>query len=330
MKNQILMKSWLKFHGCTKIFSTDGWYLDFANRLFPIINESSFFRGDLAENKHIAVVLTAYLEDCVSCNSRGWIHFTEMYHKRYGTYLPFYELSDHYLVDEINVEDIRFLLWSFRSGINMFGLTQVENPFNEKLLQLSDQIYAFMSKHFEQAPIAEVVLGDWVIEPKYMEIEQTPVPDIKPGDKLTPDVERFLQASGGDPLMYFLDYAELKPFFINVLGWADKEDELMPELIESTNIVLYANAKGLIIAPEAGWYFEDERNKGYDKIMASEEGYSFFCDKGCCPFDLLKYAMAHHLIPEAAFPFENGKKLLHDHWDFIARWFLHDYFEGEY
>lgn len=329
MKNQILMNSWLKFHGRTKIFSTDRWYLDFANRLFLIINSSDFLPRDTAGKKHFAVVLTTYFEDCVGYNGCGWAHFTEMYHSRYGTYLPFYEIPDDYSVDEINVEDICFLLWSYSSGIDMFGLTQVENPFNEKLLQLGDAIYAFMSDHFEQAPITEMVSGDWVIEPEYMEIDQTPVPDIEPGDKLTPDVERFLAASGGDPLMFFLDYSELKPFLIDALGWSEEEDGLMPELTESTNIVLYGNAKGLIIAPEAGWYFEDERNKGYDRIMASEEGYSFFCDKGCCPFDLLKYAMAHNLIPEAAFPFENGKKLLHDNWDFIARWFLREYFEGE-
>lgn len=329
MMTKIFMKSWLKFHGRNKIFSTDGWYLDFANKLFPVINASEFLPRDTEGRKHLAIVLTTYFEDCVGADGRGWPHFTEMYHKRYGTYLPFYEISGDYKPDGINLQDIRFLLWSFCSGIDMFGLTRVENPFNEQLLKLSEEIYNFMSARFAQAPVTELVSGDWVIEPEYMEVDQTPVPDIQPGNKLTLDVERFLRASGGDPLMFFLDYSELKPFLIHALRWPDEEESLMSDLRESTNIVLYANAKGLIIAPEAGWYFEDKRNKGYDKIMASEEGYSFFCDKGCCPFDLLKYAMAHNLLPEAAFPFENGKKLLHDNWDFVARWFLREYFEGD-
>lgn len=326
---KIFMKPWLTFHGRTKILSTDGWYLDFANKLFPILDASKFLPREVEGKKHLAIVLTTYFEDCVGNDGRGWPHFTEMYHKRYGKYLPFYETSEGYMPDEINREDICFLLWSSTSGIDMFGLTRVEDPFNKELLKLATDIFNFMNEYFEQAPITDLVSGDWVIEPEYMEIDQAPVPEIKPGDVLKPDVERFLEASRGNPLMFFLNYSELKPFLVEVLEWPEKRGSLMEDLCESNNIVLYANAKGLIVAPEVGWYFADRRNKGYDKLMAAEEGYSIFCDKGCCPFDLLKYAMAHNLIPEVAFPFENGKKLLHDNWDFIARWFLREWFEGK-
>ena len=57
--------------------------------------------------------------------------------------------------------------------------------------------------------------------------------------------------------------------------------------------------------------------------------YELFCEEGLCPFDLLKYGMEHHLLDEAQFPFANGKQLLHDNWDFIARWFLGEYYEGD-
>ena len=62
---------------------------------------------------------------------------------------------------------------------------------------------------------------------------------------------------------------------------------------------------------------------------AEEEAYELFCEEGLCPFDLLKYAMEHDLLPEAQFPFENGKALLHENWDFVARWYLGEYYEGE-
>lgn len=329
MKNQILMKSWLKFQGRTKVLPADGWYLHFANRLLHLIREEAFLSNSPEGQKESSIALTTYLKDCISYDGRGWAQFIQLYHQRYGTYLPFYEIPDSYMIDEVNVEDIRFLLWNTSSGINAFGLKEVENPFDEKLLLLSNLIYDLMYELFEEAPIAEPTASSWLIESKYMEIDQTPVPHIKPDDKLTTDVERFLQASGGNSLMYFLDYSELRHFFVNALGWTNEDESLMPELSEATNLVLYANAKGMIIAPEVAWCFEDKRNKGYNKVMASEEGYLLFCDQGCCPFDLLKYAMANHLIPEAAFRFANGKKLLHEHWDFIARWFLRDYFEGE-
>ena len=50
-----------------------------------------------------------------------------------------------------------------------------------------------------------------------------------------------------------------------------------------------------------------------------EEAYELFCEEGLCPFDLLKYGMEHDLLPEAQFPFENGKELLQENWDFVAQ-----------
>ena len=92
---------------------------------------------------------------------------------------------------------------------------------------------------------------------------------------------------------------------------------------------MYANPKGLLIGPDVARYFADKRNPLYNAEMAEEEAYELFCEEGLYPFDLLKYGMEHDLLPEAQFPFENGKELLHENWDFIARWFLGEYYEGE-
>lgn len=40
-----------------------------------------------------------------------WETFTAECKKQYGSYLPFYSINDDYFPDEINPEDIRFLLW---------------------------------------------------------------------------------------------------------------------------------------------------------------------------------------------------------------------------
>lgn len=70
---------------------------------------------------------------------------------------------------------------------------------------------------------------------------------------------------------------------------------------------MYANPKGLLIGPDVARYFADKRNPLYNAEMAEEEAYELFCEEGLCPFDLLKYGMEHDLLPEAQFPFENGK-----------------------
>lgn len=47
-----------------------------------------------------------------------------------------------------------------------------------------------------------------------------------------------------------------------------------------------------------------------------------------CPFDLLKYGMTKGILPDVELPFLKGKTL-HQYWDFIARYYLCEYYEGE-
>ena len=54
-----------------------------------------------------------------------------------------------------------------------------------------------------------------------------------------------------------------------------------------------------------------------------------FCQPGECPFDLLKYGMTKGILPDVELPFLKGKETLHQYWDFIARYYLCEYYEGE-
>ena len=205
----------------------------------------------------------------------------------------------------------------------------VENPLDTDLLEFADVIYAQLEAVFETAPISDGLAGDWLMESELMEKKRTALPVAAPGDQLPVNVERFLKASGGEPLMFFDSYEALKLFFVQALQWEDEEDSLLPDLKEFSDFVMYANPKGLLIGPDVAPYFADKRNPLYNAEVAEEEAYELFCEEGLCPFDLLKYGMEHELLPEAQFPFENGKELLHDNWDFVARWFLGEYYEGE-
>ena len=103
------------------------------------------------------------------------------------------------------------------------------------------------------------------------------------------NVERFLEASKGEPLLYFDSYEALKFFFVQSLKWEDEEDSLLPDLKEFGNFVVFANPKGLLIGPDVAEYFADKRNPLYNAELAEEEAYELFCEEGLCPFDLLKY-----------------------------------------
>lgn len=322
------MKAWLDAHGRMKAADTDAWYLDLANRLLSVVRESYLYGDTTAESQQqVALMLAMYLEDCVA-DGGNWRAFIRWHHQSYGRYLPFYTLTDDYLPDEINREDIAFLFWGINSPVGD-AYDSVENPLDEDLLEFAAVVYELLDAVFESAPISDALAGDWMMETELMRKKRQPLPEAAPGDKLPVNVERFREASSGEPLMFFDSYAALKRFFVQSLKWEDDEDSLLPDLKEFDDFVLYANPKGLLVGPDVAPYFADKRNPLYNASAAEEEAYELFCEQGLCPFDLLKYGMEHDLLPDAQFPFEKGKELLHENWDFVARWFLGEYYEGE-
>lgn len=328
MKQKIYMKAWLDFHGRAKREEADQWYVELANELLPLINQSSTYREATDRSQqHVALVLSIYLEDCVA-DTGHWREFINWHQASYGRYLPFYTLSDDYLPDEINEVDVAFLLWAINSPVGE-DYEMVENPMDEDLLELAGLIYQKLDAAFEQAPISSHLALDWVMETRLMNVPRTELPVSVPGEKLPENVANFMEASGGEPLMYFDSYLALNHFFINSLKWEDIGGDLLPDLKDCENFVLYANPKGLLIGPDVAPYFADSRNPLYDVDAAVDEAYELFAEQGLCPFDLLKYAMKHDLLIDAQLPFENGKELLHDNWDFLARWFLGEYYEGD-
>lgn len=111
----IHIQHWLKANQRTRILPTDKWYLDFATSILPSVEASPLF---CKEDRHVrantAIALGMYFQDAIAQNG-GWKLFTEAHQKIYGTHLPFYLLTDNYVPDEINPEDIAFVLWNLKS-----------------------------------------------------------------------------------------------------------------------------------------------------------------------------------------------------------------------
>lgn len=327
-QQKIYMQTWLDAHHRAKVTDTDKWYLDLANGLLPLVAESYLYKEATTEDQQqVALTFALYLEDCVA-DGGNWRQFIHWHRESYGRYLPFFSLTADYLPDEINREDVAFLLWAVNSPVGD-DFDGVENPLDEDLLEFADMVYGRLDAVFEEAPISDFLAEDWMMETELMERKREPLPVASPGEKMPENVERFLEASGGESLTFFDSYDALKRFFVHSLKWEDEEGSLLPDLAEFDDFVLYANPKGLLIGPDVAPYFADKRNPLYNAELAEEEAYELFCEAGLCPFDLLKYGMEHNLLPEAQFPFEDGKALLHDNWDFVARWFLGEFYEGK-
>ncbi len=144
-------------------------------------------------------------------------------------------------------------------------------------------IYAQLEDVFEKAPISDGLAGDWLMESELMEKQRTALPVASPGDQLPVNVERFLKASGGEPLMFFDSYEALKLFFVQALQWEGRGRCSVARLEGVFGFVMYANPKGLLIGPDVARYFADKRNPLYNAEMAEEEAYELFCEEGLVP-----------------------------------------------
>ena len=329
---RIYMKRWLGINERSKQLSTDTWYLNFASQLLSLIDESPLYsKKNETEKVDVALSLAIYLQDAIA-QSGGWKEFSNAYYGLYKSYLPFYTLTDEYLPDEINVEDISLIQWTLLSRYAIFEEDDViiQNPHDPDLIEFSQKVYDVMDAAFEEAPICDEPSSPiWVMGLDLLKMPLVPLPEITPGMTLKKDVENCLSYSKGEPLLYFTTYDELRRFFVEELKWEDKNESLLPELRDERNFVIYANAKGILIASNVSYCFCDPRNPTYNTEKAAAKGYKLFTYPGTCPFDLLKYGMAKSLLPDMQLPFPGGKEVLHDNWDFIARYFLCEYYEGE-
>jgi hypothetical protein len=153
-KERIYMKKWLLYHPYRTPEPSDFYYLRLCNETYGLMEESAYFEaaGLLAREdvENMACFIVCYFEDVIS-GPGLWQAFTAQVNELYGTYLPFYDLdSDDYYPDEINIEDISFLIWYFIS------MTQFdENIISPDLIEwsdLSDRIFDIFEREYEQAP----------------------------------------------------------------------------------------------------------------------------------------------------------------------------------
>lgn len=145
MKNiKIFPKDWLTLHPYKQSTPIDSYYTGIANRIYDIMKRTELinsFEDD--EPKQIAIRLAAYFEDVIS-GLNIWRTFITTYKEMFGKYLPFYQPDDHYYDDEVNYEDVRFLLWHYTQqyhGLRKSTFVNPDNPANETTARLVYQLF---------------------------------------------------------------------------------------------------------------------------------------------------------------------------------------------
>jgi len=168
MQKRIYLKDWLSLKPYEKQTATDLFYLKICNEVQTVISASKFIsvlpqylekRTFDEELNMLACFLTSYFEDVIS-ETDIWYTFIKKHEKLYGYPLPFYELEE-YFDDEINLQDVNFLIWYF---INAIQDEKYVEPINHYIEGAAEKVMEVFENAWEEAPGNQYLKSFYEIE----------------------------------------------------------------------------------------------------------------------------------------------------------------------
>ncbi len=335
-------QAWFLLHNRYLPNPHDYWYIKVGEQLYSFVMESKMFKGSEQEALgFVSAFFSVYLEDCVT-GEGGWCRFVKHHKELYNKPLPFYKVSREYAQGKVNLEDLLFLTWSLISGPVSEGKGQLFNPLDEAIILFAEVVFDILQSNFPDAPIGKGDSVDWVTELNYFEKSYNVMSDF---DGIGTPYLKLLNE--GHPIGYVESFSQLNRIFTNELNFFDRVDyatlyekseqelgdsldleepyDVVEELLQykdASQFVVFSYNTKLIVGANIAPYFKDKRNKLYNEELAVKKAHTLFLTPKKCPLPILRYAMEHQLLPDATLPIPNGKQMLHENWDFIARWFL--------
>lgn len=166
MKTKIYIKDWFNFKPYDSQTITDSYYLKLCNDVkFALTNNiQSFVLQIYLEKKqlnHLACFLTSYFEDVIS-ETNIWSSFIGVHKRLYKKQLPFYNLNEYY-ENEINIQDLSFLIWYF---VNTIQQEKFIAPYNDFIIETAKKIIVLFDKEWEYAPENENLKSFYTIDEK--------------------------------------------------------------------------------------------------------------------------------------------------------------------
>ena len=136
--------------GSPKVHETDQFYLWVALRLAKLWDESPWLRGlDDGVKRDVVLAVTGYYQDVVA-DGGLWRSFTKLHDERYGTPLPHYSRGEEYVDYELNLDDVRYVIWWTIAGEPG---NEVLDPYSKELAALALAFHKLLDEEYEQAPV---------------------------------------------------------------------------------------------------------------------------------------------------------------------------------
>lgn len=159
--NPVTISEWSATHPANLKCKSDEYYADLANELRKLISTFRLPPGIPSDvERELGIVLAKYLEDLVS-GTKVFSAMRRVCSRKYGYPLPFYD-CDHpeYMPDHLNIEDIRFLIWSTFCQLGK-GCERTYSPLAPGWELIADRFFDELNSRYEEAPEAALV-ADWL------------------------------------------------------------------------------------------------------------------------------------------------------------------------
>lgn len=133
-----------------RVAETDQFYLWIALRLAKLWDESPWLRElDEGVRRDVVLAVTGYYQDIVA-DGGLWRSFTMLHDRRHGNPLPHYGRREDYVDYELNLDDVRFIIWWTIAG--EFPATSLA-PDDPQLEALATAFHMLLDEEYEQAPV---------------------------------------------------------------------------------------------------------------------------------------------------------------------------------
>ena len=147
---KIFPAEWLAIKPYNNPDSVDLYYVGLANKVMGFLEKSEladYFKDELFIRK-ASLYLVSWFEDI--CSNLGmWALINKECLVRYGSKLPFYDVSKYY-EGEVNPQDLSLLLWHFMQVYN--EKNTLLNPENPWLLKTALELTDLFDEEYESAP----------------------------------------------------------------------------------------------------------------------------------------------------------------------------------
>ncbi|RHJ85439.1 DUF3843 family protein [Parabacteroides sp. AM08-6] len=168
MKNiKIYPKDWLQLHPYKQSTPIDLYYTNIANQIYDIMEQTRLaYSFEKEEVSQICIRIAAYFEDVIS-RLNIWRSFILEHKRLFGNYLPFYIPDDHYYDDEVNYEDICFLIWHYIQQYYGTRKGTFVSPDNETSIETARLVYQLFCDEWATAPENEQMQKLFAPETRY-------------------------------------------------------------------------------------------------------------------------------------------------------------------